>query len=71
MKLKEALNIAQTISPIGGLPGGYKINGLCVYELNGASSGVPLAMPEEIDFLKFLGLGWVKPEDRKPKWTSR
>lgn len=60
-----------TNSPIGGLLGGYKISGLCVYKLNSDRSEVPLEMPEEIDFLKFLGLEWVKPEDRKPKWTSR
>lgn len=27
-----------------------------------------LEMPEEIDFLKFLDLGWVEPADRKAKW---
>ncbi len=27
-----------------------------------------LSMPEEIDFLKFLGLGWIEPKDRVAKW---
>lgn len=29
-----------------------------------------LSMPEEIDFLKFLGLGWIEPKDRVAKWTK-
>ena len=27
-----------------------------------------LSMPEEIDFLNFLGLGWIEPKDRIAKW---
>lgn len=29
-----------------------------------------LSMPEEIDFLKLLELGWIKPKDRVAKWTK-
>lgn len=29
-----------------------------------------LPMPEEIDFLNFLGLGWIEPKDRVAKWTK-
>jgi len=29
-----------------------------------------LSMPEEIDFLKFLGLGWIEPKDRVARWTK-
>lgn len=28
-----------------------------------------LTMPEEIDFLNFLQLGWIEPKDRVAKWT--
>ena len=28
-----------------------------------------LSMSEEIDFLKFLGLGWIEPKDREARWT--
>jgi len=28
-----------------------------------------LSMPEEIDFLKFLNLGWIEPKDRVAKWA--
>lgn len=29
-----------------------------------------LSMPEEIDFLNFLGLGWIEPKDRVERWTK-
>jgi DNA polymerase/3'-5' exonuclease PolX len=35
----------------------------CVYV-----NGKPLAMAEEMDYLNFLGLGWIEPQDRKPQW---
>lgn len=28
----------------------------------------PIPMPEEMDYLTFLGLGWIDPKDRKPQW---
>ena len=31
-------------------------------------TGDKLAMPEEIDFLRFLGLDWIEPKDRKAQW---
>ncbi len=37
--------------------------GGCVY-----AHGKPIAMPEEIDYLAFLGLEWIEPRDRKPRW---
>lgn len=27
-----------------------------------------IAMPEEIDFLNFLGLGWIEPGEREARW---
>lgn len=29
-----------------------------------------LTMPEEINFLNLLGLGWIEPKDRVAKWTK-
>ena len=28
-----------------------------------------LSMPEEVDFLNFLGLGWIEPKERVAKWN--
>ena len=30
-------------------------------------SGRIIPMPEEMDFLNFLGLGWIEPEERTGK----
>lgn len=49
----------------GGLPSDCSVQGGGVYR-NGSLS--PLPMSEEIDFLTFLGLGWIEPKDRAPKW---
>ncbi len=35
------------------------------------SSGVIIPMPEELDFLEFLDLGWIEPKDRRAKWTPK
>lgn len=32
-------------------------------------TGDKLPMPEEMDYLNFLGLGWIEPKDRYPAWT--
>lgn len=29
-----------------------------------------LSMPEEIDFLQFLGLGWIEPKEREARWSK-
>lgn len=29
-----------------------------------------LSMPEEIDFLKFLGLSWIEPSERVARWSK-
>lgn len=29
-----------------------------------------IRMPEEIDFLKFLGLDWIEPADRQSTWRE-
>ncbi len=49
----------------GGLPSH------CAVHEGGVYSGddkKPIPMPEELDFLDFLGLGWVEPGERKKKW---
>lgn len=30
-----------------------------------------LSMPEEADYFRFLGLGWIEPRDRVAKWSTR
>ena len=47
----------------GLLPAGYVVRDGAVWQ----QGYVPLAMPEEEDFFKFLGLPWIAPEDRNRK----
>jgi DNA polymerase/3'-5' exonuclease PolX len=49
----------------GGLPSDCKVEGGRVYR-----GDEYLPMSEEIDFLNFLGLGWVEPKDRQPGWRK-
>lgn len=30
-----------------------------------------VSMPEEVDFLRFLGLDWIEPREREARWTLR
>lgn len=55
----------------GALPDGYKVKHLGVWTLDQLDAKLeplkgemPLPMPEERDFLEFLGLGWIPPESR-------
>lgn len=57
-----------TNSPLGALPAGYKVSRGGVYIADEVETGSPIPMPEETDFLNFLGLGWIDPQDRKPGW---
>lgn len=57
-----------TNSPIGALPAGYKVSRGGVYIADEVETGAPITMPQETDFLDFLGLGWIEPHDRKPGW---
>ena len=47
----------------GGLPSNCQVKDGAVIR-----NGVVVPMPEEMDFLNFLGLGWVEPADREAKW---
>ena len=49
----------------GILPSNCQVKDGGVYR-NGDSR--PISMPEELDFLDFLGLGWVNPSERKGRW---
>ena len=49
----------------GALPSSSKVSEGRVLEY-----GKPLAMGEEIDFLNYLGLGWIEPEERRPMWKK-
>jgi DNA polymerase/3'-5' exonuclease PolX len=46
----------------GALPGDCRVQDGGVYQRGGL-----ISMPEEIDFLNLLGLGWIEPWERKPK----
>lgn len=55
----------------GGLPDGYKVRHLAVWQLGQLDAKdeplhgeSPLVMPEESDFLSFLGLDWIEPSQR-------
>jgi DNA polymerase/3'-5' exonuclease PolX len=49
----------------GGLPSDCRVEGGRVYR-----GDQHLPMPEEIDLLNFLELGWVEPKDRQPGWKK-
>jgi len=49
----------------GAMPNGFHLNGGLVIDY---ASGAIHPMPEEQDFLDFLGLGWIEPCDRQPDW---
>jgi DNA polymerase/3'-5' exonuclease PolX len=49
----------------GGLPSDCVVDGGRVWR-----GGEHVPMPEEIDFLNFLGLGWIDPKDRQPGWMK-
>ena len=58
----------------GALPDGYCVKDGGVWEMDFGGTrmgGAPLSMPEERDFLEFLGLGWIEPRHRKPMWRTR
>jgi len=59
----------------GALPDSYRVKHGAVwfsYQLDQKGKPLdgqtPIPMPEEIDFLDFVGLGWIDPEDRHPDW---
>jgi len=53
----------------GALPSHCRVLDGAVREgLIGEGKIVP--MPEEIDFLEFLGLGWIEPAERVARWTQ-
>lgn len=42
--------------------------------INGAvwrNHQTPIPMSEEQDFLNYLGLGWIQPKDRQPRWPQQ
>lgn len=61
----------------GRMPDGYVCKDGSVYPGFRVSktevkiTGDALPMPEELDFLKFLGVGWIEPEKREAKWSSQ
>lgn len=59
----------------GVLPDGYKVKHLAVWrddQLDAKGKPIrgekPVNMPREVDFLDFLGLGWIEPPSRHARW---
>jgi hypothetical protein len=59
----------------GALPDGYRVRHLAVWSADQLDARFephkgesPMEMPEELDFLKFLGLGWIEPAARHAGW---
>ena len=58
----------------GALPDDYLVEGGVVGERvrteKGDARQGEIPMPEEIDFLRFCGLDWIEPKDRRPQWGN-
>ena len=53
----------------GGLPSNCVVKDGGVHRVGDHRSPLQLIpMTEELEFLDFLGLGWVEPGERKPRW---
>ena len=50
----------------GALPDGYFVKDGAVHGNDAKHSIIP--MPEEMDFLNFIELGWIEPKDRRAMW---
>lgn len=59
----------------GALPNGYRVQDGAVYEGEAEpsvlSEQTPIGFDSELEFLNFLGLGWIEPKDRAAKWSQR
>ncbi|MFZ5856757.1 MAG: hypothetical protein ACOYZ6_08000 [Chloroflexota bacterium] len=57
----------------GALPNMYRVQDAAVWigdrEEKNPDLSTKLSMPEEIDFLRFLGLDWIEPGEREARWT--
>lgn len=55
----------------GALPNEYRVQDGAVWEGDTSNPTQNLiGFGEEIDFLKFLGLGWVEPGEREARWRK-
>jgi len=58
----------------GALPNGFRVQSGAVWkgekEVKDLSGETPIGFHTEIDFLNFLGLGWVEPKDRVAHWSG-
>lgn len=48
----------------GALPNGWRSENGRIWD-----GQTEMQFEEELDFLKFLGLGWIEPKDRQPRWN--
>lgn len=51
----------------GCLPNGYSVKCGQLWREDGST----ISMPDEINFLDFLGLGWISPEKRVARWGHK
>lgn len=54
-----------TKTPYGAMPLGCSVKDGCVYRGEDR-----ISMPEEKDFLNFLGIAWIEPSQRTLKWKK-
>jgi DNA polymerase/3'-5' exonuclease PolX len=58
----------------GALPNGHRVQDGAVWkgekEVKDLTGETPIGFESELDFLKFLGLGWVEPHDRVARWSG-
>ena len=61
----------------GSLPDGYRVKHAAVWredQIDAKSEPIkgetPIPMPDEINFLDFLGLGWLEPKNRIARWKQ-
>lgn len=58
----------------GGLPNGYRVQDGAVWkgekEVKDLAGEQPVGFDSELDFLNFLGLGWVEPSERVAPWSG-
>ena len=62
----------------GALPDGYRVKHAAVWSVDQLNekgepkpTELPLQMPTEHSFFKFLGMDWINPRDRHAKWGRR
>lgn len=61
--------VVTSVDKGGALPYGYHFDDKNPWHVTGFEGNIK-PMPEEKDFLEFLGLGWIEPAARMPNWRK-